>query len=309
MITHFPSIRVNPRLLLAALLVPAVFSVSTALRVTAAHSQETPTSRSAQTTTASSRMPSSTAWTYTFAGLKDGPLPRADWNIETGTQAANYNSEAQTYTARTDNVRIENGVLVIEAKPEAKDGKAYTSARINTRDKFDFDYGTLEVEMMVPHGTGTWPAAWLMPAQNQYAPQDFGLAQTDPYAWVLNGELHSPEQVGRLPGQNIPAAHSYHSRTSGAPQYTPAYITNPYGAYHRYGIIKTPDKITFTLDGRPYATRVRTGDSALDWPFNQRYYLILNLAVGGTWAGDDGIDNSQAPWQLKVKSISYQPAS
>jgi beta-glucanase (GH16 family) len=117
------------------------------------------------------------------------------------------------------------------------------------------------------------------------------------------------EQVGRLPGQNIPAAHSYHSRTSGAPQYTPAYITNPYGAYHRYGIIKTPDKITFTLDGRPYATRVRTGDSALDWPFNQRYYLILNLAVGGTWAGDDGIDNSQAPWQLKVKSISYQPAS
>ncbi|HEX3082346.1 MAG TPA: glycoside hydrolase family 16 protein [Candidatus Saccharimonadia bacterium] len=293
---------------LAAVVSLAALVLIPAMRTAMAQSQATPSVQPASMATpAIDRMPSNGAWTYNFADLVDGPLPRADWNFEVGTKVASNNSEEQAYTARTNNVRVENGTLVIEAQPETMDGKQYTSARIDTHGKFDFDYGTLEVDMMLPPGVGTWPAAWLMPAENAYDPQHYGIAKTDPYAWVLNGEIDFAEEVGRIPGQNIPAAHSYNSRTSGVSQYTPAYVPNPYGAYHRYGIIKTPDKLTFTLDGRPYATRVRTGDSVLDWPFNQRYYLILNLAIGGTWAGDDGIDNASAPWLLKVRSISYQP--
>jgi beta-glucanase (GH16 family) len=252
------------------------------------------------------RMPDNAAWTYDFSSLPDGALPSGDWNVESG-YGSNHNGEQSTYTSRSDNVRVENGVLVIEAKPESSGGHNYTSGRINTQGKFDFEYGTLEVEAMLTEGTGSWPAAWLIPEDPIYNRTDYGIPRTDPLEWVLNGEIDFLEAVGHVPGQNLPAAHSYNSRKSGVSQYTPAYVENPYGAYHRYGIIKAPDKITFTLDGVPYATRQKTGNSALDWPFNQPYYLILNLSIGGDWAGSHGIDNAHAPWLYKIKSISYQP--
>jgi beta-glucanase (GH16 family) len=77
--------------------------------------------------------------------------------------------------------------------------------------------------------------------------------------------------------------------------------------FHRFGVIKTPNKITFTLDGKPYTSRTKNSDNPLDWPYNQPYYLIINLAIGGNWAGANGIDVSSAPWQLKIKSLSYTP--
>lgn len=250
--------------------------------------------------------PASKEWSYIFAHYPDGALPEGDWQFEKGTTVANYNNELQAYTAETSNVRIENGLLVIEARPEEREGKRYTSARINSLGNFSFTYGTLEVDMMLPQGKGTWPAAWLMPRDNIYKPEAFGISSSDKFAWVLNGEIDFMESIGRLPGQNIPAAHSY-NELQAAPTYTPAFVQAPYTKFHRYGIIKTPEKITFTLDGKPYAAREKKSDSPLDWPYDQPYYLILNLAIGGNWAGDEGIDDTTAPWQLKVRSISYKP--
>ena len=244
--------------------------------------------------------------TYNFTDYPDGPIPAKDWNFEVGAQNANYNNEAETYTSSQQNARIQNGLLIIEAKHQKLNGKQYTSARINTRGVFDFTYGTLEVDMMMPRGVGTWPAAWLMPSNGIYNTGDFGIAAKDKYAWALNGEIDFAEAIGSLPGQNIPAAHSYHEIQT-TPTYTPAYIINPYSVFHRYGIIKTQDKIAFTIDGVTYSTRSKTSGSPLDWPYNQPYYLILNLAIGGNWAGANGIDSSSAPWLLKIKSISYSP--
>lgn len=245
-------------------------------------------------------------WTYTFANYPDGALPKNHWQFEVGTEVASYHHELQTYTADTSNVRIENGVLVIEARKEARDGQAYTSGRVNTLGNFSFTYGTLEVEMMLPSGKGTWPAAWLMPRHSIYRPEAFGITQKDPLAWALNGEIDFAEAIGSLPGQNLPTVHSY-NELQRKPTYTPAFVKNPYTQFHRYGIIKTPTKITFTLDGVPYASRQKTSDSPLEWPFDQPYYLILNLAIGGDWAGAEGIDDATSPWQLKVKSINYRP--
>lgn len=246
------------------------------------------------------------AWNYNFASMPDGPLPSSDWKFENGNKVADYNNELETYTSRTTNVRVQDGNLIIEAKPEDLNGKHYTSARVNTKDLFDFTYGTFEADMMLPAGAGTWPAVWLLPTNSMYKASNFGIANNDPYAWALNGEIDFAESIGSLPGQNIPAAHSY-NEIRAQPTYTPAFVTNAYAQYHRYGVIKTPDSITFTLDGVPYATRHRTSSSPLDWPYNQPYYVVLDLAVGGKWAGADGIDNSSAPWLLKVRSLSYTP--
>lgn len=245
-------------------------------------------------------------WTHNFADMPNGLLSRTDWNFETGTTLSDYNDEAQAYTPRLENVHIQDGVLVIEARRENMYDRNYTSARINTLGKFSFTYGTLEVDAMLPSGNGTWPAVWLMPRDNIYNPDDYEIDISDKYRWALNGEIDFVESVGRLPGQNIPAAHSFNQLHTSV-IYTPAYIDDPYTSYHRYGVIKTPDSITYTLDGVPYASHLKESSSPLDWPFNQPYYLIMNLAIGGNWAGADGIDDSSAPWQMKIKSLTYTP--
>jgi len=247
-----------------------------------------------------------TAWTYDFTNRPDGRLSRLDWNFETGSQAADYNGEAQAYTSNTQNVRIQDGTLIIEAKPQSQDGKQYTSGRVNTLSKFDFTYGTLEVDMKLPSGVGTWPAAWLLPADNKYKLADYAIPSSNPYAWALNGEIDFAEAVGYIPGQNIPAIHSY-NEVQRAPTYTPGYVPTSTSEFHRYGVIKTPDSITFTIDGVPYNTRHKTSDNPLEWPYDQPYYLILDLAIGGKWAGAHGIDDTSAPWRLQVKDISYKP--
>lgn len=244
-------------------------------------------------------------WLYDFSKLKDGPLPSEDWNFEDGVEASNYNGEAQAYTPRPKNVRIENGTLVIEAHAEKFLDKDYTSARINTLEKFEFTHGVIEVNMKTPRGVGTWPAAWLMPAHNIYNPDDFGISKDDTFRWAMNGEIDFAESIGAIPNENIPAAHSYNQFKRGT-IYTPGYLDTPYDEFHTYGLIKESNKLTFTLDGAPYATREKLSDDPRDWPYEQPYYLILNLAIGGPWAGSKGIDTASAPWQMQVKSISYR---
>jgi len=245
-------------------------------------------------------------WTYDFSKVPSGTIDTRIFNIENGPRTANYNNELETYTTNTENVRVQDDALVLEAKPQSKDGKNYTSGRIDTSGSFDFLYGTLEVSARLPRGAGTWPAAWLMPSDPRYKAIDFPSATDQNRLYTLNGELDFLESVGYIQGLNIPAAHSYNSLGQPA-QYTPAFTANPYDEYHTYGIIKTPDLIEFTLDGNVYATRTKTSNSPLSWPFNQSYYLILNLSIGGTWAGREGVDDSSAPWMYMIKSITYTP--
>jgi beta-glucanase (GH16 family) len=245
-------------------------------------------------------------WYYTFSNAQNPLLDTSLWTIENGITTATYNNELQTYTNRLENVRVEDGSLVIEARTEQRDGQAYTSARINTRDSFAFTYGTLEVDMKLPRGVGTWPAAWLMPNNERYKHADFPEVSDTKRSWALNGEIDFMETVGYLPGEIIPAAHNYNS-LGGTASYTPGFVDDPYTAYHRYGVIKTRESITFTIDGVPYASRHKTSDNPLDWPYDQSYYLILNLAIGGKWAGAHGVDETMAPWKMHVRSISYKP--
>jgi beta-glucanase (GH16 family) len=245
------------------------------------------------------------AFVYDFSTKENGALSTEDWNIEYGT-SINYNGEQQFYSDSQENLRIEDGALIIQANHSSDARRPYTSARINTKDKFSFTYGTLEVDMKLPRGTGSWPAAWLMPQNDIYDIEDYDVTSSDPYAWVLNGEIDFMEAIGSLPGQVIPATHSYNEYQR-APSYTPAYVDDMYDSYHRYGIVKRPGSIAFTIDGIPYATREKTDADIKEWPFEQPYYLILNLAVGGVWAGEKGIDSSSMPWQLKVRSIRYTP--
>lgn len=256
-----------------------------------------------------------TPWERDYTLMPNGPLSSEDWNFTTGTLVPGYNFEEQTYTSRAENARIENGALVIQARNENLDEREFTSARIDTRNEFAFMYGSLEITAMLPRGIGTWPAAWLLPSEPIYDPRELGVREGDRYEFAVNGEIDFLEAIGSIENENIPSAHRYNQRKVGDDAYTPGLINDAYGTFHRYGVIKSPGKIEFTLDGQVFASRQKDSEDPLDWPFEQNYYLILNLAMGGYWAGQDkdqfpphGIDTSMSDsWQYKIQKITYTP--
>ena len=254
-------------------------------------------------------------WEWDFRHEVDGPLSETEWNFTIGTEVADYNGEAQAYTNNPENIRVENGALIIQARHEATYGREITSARIDTRGKFDFQYGTLEVTAKLPRGVGTWPAGWLLASDPQYNPNDFGIAPNDPSEFAVNGEIDFLEAIGSIDNENIPATHSYKERKAGKVTYTPGKLNDAYGSFNTYGIIKTPGRIEFTINGEVYASREQVNDDPLLWPYEQNYYLILNLAMGGSWAGQEkdtfpphGVDTSMSEeWKYIIQKISYKP--
>lgn len=257
---------------------------------------------------------SSPSWEQDFSALPNGKPSSKVWNYTTGNLVPSYNNEAETYTDRLENVRIENGLLIIEALKASLNGRQYSSGRIDTQGNFDFRYGKLEVELKIPNGIGTWPAAWLLPTHPRYNPTKFGLKQNGGDNWLLNGEIDFMETVGSEAGLFYPDVHTVeHDRTekNNSNPFSVA-IPNDSEDFHTYGVEKLENSIVFTLNGSPYHRINKTSDSPLSWPFDQDYYLIINLAMGGTWGGmskdkfpPDGIDNSKSPWVMQVKSIAY----
>lgn len=250
-------------------------------------------------------------WEHTFATQPDGPIDPAVWNIETDPAIPGWNKEKQLYTNQPKNVRIENGALVIQAHKEPFQvggiTSQYTSARITTKGKFDFMYGKMVVRAKLPAGNGTWPAIWMLSTDQPYT-KNATDAQwaADPHLYAKDGEIDIMEAVGYETGWVFAATHTYNSHRSGAQQTNGTKVGNIYTEFHDYGVEWQPDSLLFTVDGKPYYKVARPSDNPDDWPFqNQRMHLILNLAVGGTWADTKGIDDSKAPWRFEIQSIRY----
>jgi beta-glucanase (GH16 family) len=206
----------------------------------------------------------------------DGSLPDASkWSFETGGNGWG-NGEMEYYTARTNNARIEDGKLVIEARPENFGGKTITSARLLTKGKCDWTYGRIEARIKIPFGQGIWPAFWMMGTN------------IDAVSWPACGEIDIMENIGREPG-------TVHGTVHG-PGYSGSHgiggpFTLPGGAaladdFHVYGIEWTTNRIDWYIDGRTYfsITPARLPVNGR-WAFDQSKFVLLNLAVGGGWSG------------------------
>lgn len=220
----------------------------------------------------------------------DATLNTNKWNFETGG-AGWGNQEAQYYTDRTENARIENGYLIIEAKKENYQSNSYTSARLTTKNKMYFTYGKVEARISLPSGKGTWPAFWMMPNNSEFG------------TWPRSGEIDIMEHEG---GQPTMISHAVHTQqaSAGRAWQSKAYYDNVENAFHTYAVewIKEynngNDALIFYVDGVQTAVK-NQGNYATstfsDWPFNKDFYVILNLAMGGTWGGtiDDAIFNDK----------------
>ncbi len=246
------------------------------------------------------------SWEQDFTAMPDGPLDQRYWNIDTGTRIPGYNKELEALTQRIQNVRIQNGTLILQGQREQHpyEGRYFTSGRVTT--KRTFRYGKLEVDAQLPAGQGTWPAIWLLPlGQGRYDPQHFGINPRSNSAWGINGEIDICEARGSQPGIVTSTLHNYTTLITG--RMPPAYHTqtavpNSSTTFNTYGIERTPKRITFTLNGKPYHTIQKTSDNPAIWPFDQPYNLILNLALGGTYGGPV-VGNG--PWKMDIKTVRF----
>jgi len=205
-------------------------------------------------------------------------LDESKWTYE--VQGPGWvNHELQNYTdRRKENVRLENGQLVIEGHRDFFEGKEFSSGRIKTQGKFNWAYGHIEARIQVPAGTGPWSAFWMMPEDCSRG-------------WPACGEIDIMEHVGYEPNTVHTTFHSLSNNWRNGKNITAS--TNVDGAtssFHIYAIDWYPDRIETFVDGRRYFTSYNNGSGDDAWPFNKPYYLILNLAIGGDWGGAQGVD-------------------
>lgn len=269
---------------------------------------------------------------------QDGALDPQNWTYDLGAGGWG-NNEIQTYTDRTENVRVENGRLIIEVQQESGTGRpSYTSARITTRGLHVWQYGRVEARARMPLTTGTWSAIWMLP-EDAIFPGAY---------WPDNGEIDIVEHVGY---EEDPLFHAVrgsapenihgtlhtsarnHLTTTGISGRT--LVPEVTETFNTYAINWLEDRIEFEVNGYIYHTvikesliPVRTPPPPEEiykvWPFDQRFHLILNIALGGGWGGHfnsgfypetspygpSGIDHGDAwPQRMEVEYIRvYAPA-
>jgi beta-glucanase (GH16 family) len=234
----------------------------------------------------------------------DLPNP-AKWGYDVGGNGWG-NQELQHYTERRrENARVENGRLIIEARREAWEGREYTSARLVTKGKGDWTYGRFEVSAKLPSGRGTWPAVWMLPTYKSYGEG----------GWPDNGEIDVMEHVGFDPDVVHSSVHTrayYHS--VGTQKTAKVNVPTARTGFNVYAVEWTPEEVRGYVNGQHYFTfkNERLTNPAADykqWPFDKPFHLILNIAVGGSWGGAEGVDETIWPQRMEVDYVRvYSPS-
>lgn len=186
------------------------------------------------------------------------------------------NNELQYYTEREENVSVNDGFLTITAHKEEYEGSNYTSARIRTIDKGDWLFGRIEVRAKLPQGQGIWPAIWMLPTD-----EIFG-------GWPQSGEIDIMELVGHEPETVHGTVHF------GQPWPNNRYEGKPYSLdsgifadnYHVFSIEWKENNIQFFVDDNLFFTVTPGTLSPENYPFNAKFHMIMNIAVGGNWPGN-----------------------
>ncbi len=210
------------------------------------------------------------------------------------------NNELQYYTPRRKNAYVENGRLIIQALREQYSGsdgtRNYTSARLSTPNKGDFRYGKIEVRAKLPAGQGLWPAIWMLPTDWKYG------------GWAASGEIDIMEAINLqgAGGNKVYGTLHYGGKwpdnTHKGKSYTPS--TSVVNNFHTYSIEWEPNEIRWYVDGIHYQTQTDWWSAAAGYPapFDQRFHIILNVAVGGNWPGSPN-SSTRFPQTMEVDYV------
>ncbi|WP_332737115.1 glycoside hydrolase family 16 protein [Flavihumibacter sp.] len=227
-------------------------------------------------------------WSDEFnkAGLPDS----TKWNYDVGDHGWG-NNEKQLYTnADSNNAVVRNGSLFITAR-KTGEGK-YSSARMITKNKGDWKYGRIEVRARLPKGLGTWPAIWMLPTDWKYGD------------WPASGEIDIMEFVGYMPDSVFFSVHTKsYNHSIGTQKTKGIFLSDTHENFHIYAIDWKANEIIFLVDKKEVFRFTKEKNDPDVWPFDQRFHLLLNLAVGGNWGGQKGIDDSIWPQHMEVDYV------
>ena len=211
-----------------------------------------------------------------------------------------YNDELQYYGP--DNAVVADGLLRITARREdssdkpGSNGQLYTSSRIHTKGLRPIQYGRVEARIKVPCGRGLWPAFWML--------------SEDGDDWPRGGEIDIMEYVGHQPKTFHATVHTAaYNHVDGTEVGRKIDVADACDAFHIHRLDWSEDAITVSLDGDPYFTFERAGRSEAQWPFDKPFHLLLNVAVGGSWGGQKGVDDTVFPAVMEVDWVRVYDVS
>lgn len=236
-------------------------------------------------------------WNDEFDGAS---IDESNWTYDIGGWGWG-NGEPQYYTERPENARVENGLLVITLRQEKFEDSYYTSARMKTQGLREFQYGRIEARVKVPRGSGTWPAFWMLGAK-------FDKDSDDPErAWPQAGEIDVMEYVGRKPQVTYGTIHGPGYAGAGSLGGWNTQDFDIADEFHTYAIEWDEDGIEWFFDSESFYD-IGPGDIGnREWVYDQPFFLIVNLALGGTFGGNIALD-LEYPLYLYVDHIRvYQP--
>lgn len=239
---------------------------------------------------------------FDVPGLPD--VAKWRYDIEFNAQGW-FNNELQYYgNARPENSRVEGGFLIITARREDLStlglpdwsGQRYSSARLYTRGIVAWTYAFIEVRAKLPCGRGTWPAIWMLSTPPQSR-------------WPDDGEIDIMEHVGFDPGVVHGTVHTAaYNHTRGNQSSARTNIPDACDRFHRYQVNWTATRIAVGVDDRNYYQYSNDNSGNAEWPFDSPQHLLLNIAVGGDWGGQQGVDDSIFPVQMEIDYVRvYQP--
>ncbi len=231
------------------------------------------------------------AWSDEFNGRE---LNEESWNYEIGDGCPRIcgwgNNQLQYYTR--ENTRLKDGRLIITAREESKEGYHYTSSRIQTAGKRMFKFGRIDIRAKLPEGKGIWPALWMLGASRYTV------------GWPACGEIDIMELAGNIPDQVQGSAH--YKGPEGL-QSSKNLYTLPEGTFangfHVFSLHWQKDKIEWLVDGKKFHEVSRDGIEAAEYPFDEEFYFIFNLAVGGNWRSGNPNGSTSFPQRMEVDYI------
>lgn len=244
-------------------------------------------------------------WTLVWQDEFDGEeLDRSKWTFDlTNGESVGLpgwgNNELQYYTDRPENVRVEDGQLIITAREEEMEGFRYTSARVKTKGLASWKYGRFEIRAKLPTGKGLWPAIWMLPEHHAYG------------GWAASGEIDIMESWGSRPGL-----------VTGTIHYGGSWPHNMYSGkdhvftdgsdvtdWHEYALEWEPGEIRWYVDGELYSVQnewyskdADLQDHEYPAPFDEPFHLLMNLAVGGNFDGNP-LDSTEFPAEMRIDYV------
>ncbi|QIL75494.1 MULTISPECIES: family 16 glycosylhydrolase [Hymenobacter] len=226
-------------------------------------------------------------WSDNFDG---SALDQSKWTYEVSDNW--YNNELQATTNSSENLYLNGGNLVIQAKREQLRNRQYTSARIVTKGKQDFAFGRVDIRAKLPKGKGIWPAIWMLGSNDSQAP------------WPACGEIDIMELRGSQPAVNISTIHFGNTTADRKQKGTEVRLPTGDFAddYHIFSLVRSKGQLRWYLDGQQYFSV--TSSEVSPYPFDNKFYMILNIAVGGDFDGNPDASTT-FPKQMQVDYVRY----